>query len=124
MSSVIEQFEEFKNTDEYSEYLKGLKNDFPELFTSQIELSIFTWFNETVYKQYCEDNNLEFKSLLNEAQNIVIEKPLGGTTKAVKSYSKEDWEKEFAYLEPVKGTVSLIKEDDTEFKLPDLTEED
>lgn len=124
MSSLIEQFEKYKKTDEYEEYREGLLKDFPELFISQIELSIFSWYNETKYKEYCEENFIEWKSLLNEAKNIVIEKPLGGTTKAVKSYTQEEWEKEFAYLEPVKGTVSLIKEDNTEFKLPNLTEED
>jgi len=121
--SLVDQFEEYKKTDEYEEYRSALLKDFPELFISQIDLSILAWFNETRYKQYCEDNFIEWKSLLKEAENIIIEKPLGGEVKSVSSYTQDEWNEKFGHLEPIKGQVAMIKEEDTTFVLPDLTKE-
>lgn len=124
MSSLVEKFEEYKKTDEYEEYRTALIKDFPELFVSQIDLSILTWYNETIYKEYCEENFIEWKSFIKEAKNIVIEKPLGGQVKAVNSYTQEEWNEKFGHLQPIKGQVNMVVDSNTEFKLPDLTKED
>lgn len=119
-SNAVELFNEYKETEEYETYLEGLQRDFPEIFLSQLELSIYTWWNETIYRTYCEEKGIEWTSLLEEAENVIVEPAKGGETKAVESYTQSEWDEKFAHLKPIPGQVPLIKEEDTTFKLPTL----
>jgi hypothetical protein len=120
MATLVDQFEEYKKTDEYQEYRENIIKDFPELFISQIDLSILTWYNETIYKKYCIENSIPWKSLLDEAKNIIIEKPKGGAVKAVSSYTQNEWNEKFGNLEPIAGQVNMVVDSNTDFELPKL----
>jgi hypothetical protein len=104
--SIIELFKEFKETEDFKEIYENLCKDNPEMIPTSLQLSCYIWWHEKHYKEICEKEGKEFKSLLDET-NIEIPELLGGEIKGVGCYKEEEWKEEFKTLKPIAGQSEL-----------------